>query len=122
MTCTDAVSAGSTAWTWRLRHHPMTGVTRKSVADSQSAGSTPTMSTPRRVEAGLLLGLAQRRRDGVGVGLVLAAAGEGDLARMGAHVGGTLEQQQLRARAVALAEQDEDRGAHAGDPRRVADG
>jgi len=47
-----------------------------------------------RVEADLLLGLAQRRRGEVGVCVVLAAAGEGDLAGVAAQVGAPLGEDQ----------------------------
>ncbi|CAI7652318.1 unnamed protein product, partial [Penicillium discolor] len=75
----------------------------------------------RGIEAGLLLGLAQRRGDRVGIGRFGAPAGEGDLARMrGEGRGATLQQDVEVARdgridgrcgdAVEDAEEDEHRG------------
>jgi hypothetical protein len=63
----------------------------------------------RRVEADLLLGLAQRGGGEVGVALVLAAAGEGDLAGVAAQVGAALGEDQPR-----LVRPAEERQQHGG--------
>jgi hypothetical protein len=60
----------------------------------------------RRVQPDLLLGLAQRRRDVVGVGGVDGATREGDLPGVRAHVGGALDEQHARP-VVGVGERDE---------------
>ena len=72
-------------------------------------GSCSPSSTAARIERDLLLGLAQRRRGEVGVGLVPAAAGKGDLARVTPHVGAPLGEDQARIVRPAV-ERQQDRG------------
>jgi hypothetical protein len=50
----------------------------------------------RRIEADLLVSLAQRGRREVGIGLVLAAAREGDLAGVAPQVGAPLGEDEAR--------------------------
>ena len=64
-----------------------------------------------RVEAGLLLGLAQRGGDRAGVAAFGAAAGERDLARVRTQGAGPLGEQHVGAVGGGLAEQHEDGGA-----------
>ena len=58
-----------------------------------------------RVEADLLLGLAQRRRAEVGVARVAAPAGKGDLAGVAAQVGAALGEDQARLLGPAVERQ-----------------
>ena len=68
-------------------------------------GRAPTSSTARRVQPDLLLGLAQRGRREVGVAVVLAPAGEGDLAGVAAQVGAALGEDQARVLGPAVERQ-----------------
>ena len=79
-------------------HQPRTGVTAKLLGGSHSSGSSAKTSTPSGSQAGLLLGLAQRGLRGRLAG-VDRAARERHLARVGAHVVGTLGQQQVALRS-----------------------
>ncbi|MEZ5077482.1 MAG: hypothetical protein R2725_08570 [Solirubrobacterales bacterium] len=66
------------------------------VAGDEGAGGRQPLAEldQRRVEADLLLGLADRGGGEVGVFLVVAAAGEGDLAGVAAQVGPALGEDQ----------------------------
>jgi hypothetical protein len=61
------------------------------------------------VESDLLVGLAQRRRQQVGVARVAAPAGEGDLARVPAEVGPPLGEDQPRLLGPAVERQQDRR-------------
>ena len=129
---TSTVSAWSTAATCDgCVHQAGTGVTRWLLTGTGSGGSVPRMSTPGRVEPGLLDGLAQRCLAWSAVRRLEPPAGERDLPRVAAEAGRAPLQQHVevvrggqRARALELPEQDQDRrGACVGgvgqDARRV---
>ena len=88
-----------------------------------AGGSAPTELDPRGVEGDLLLRLAQRGRRQVGVVVVVAAAGEGDLAGMAAQVRPALGEDQPRFLGPAVERQQHGRvGAPAGLHRRRVGG
>jgi hypothetical protein len=60
-----------------------------------------------RGEGDLLLGLAQRRRDQIGVGGVVPPTGERDLAGVAAEVGAALGEDQSRALGPAVERQQD---------------
>jgi hypothetical protein len=70
----------------------------------------PDQLDPARGEGDLLLGLAQRRRRQVGVDLVLAAAGEGDLAGVAPQVLPPLGEDQPRLLGPAVEGEEDRRG------------
>ena len=76
-----------------VRHQPSTGVTEKLLGGSQSSRQLAEHLDAGRVEPGLLLGLPERRLDRR-LARVDRAAGEGDLAGVGAHVVRALGEQQ----------------------------
>ena len=87
-------------------------MTAKLLGGSHSSGSVAKTSMPAGSTPVSSCGLPQRGGRGRGVGVVDRAAGEGDLAGVGAHVVGPLGQQQVGP-GRALAEEHQ-HGALAG--------